>query len=335
MTKSVLGHVDITKFLFAVGIVAIHSGCFAGNDLFSWTIMHGVLRLAVPFFFCAAGYFFYKSLKKSNNIKVTTQKYIKRLLIPFVFWLTINLPVVVVGYLNDGNSIIKILLKLMRDLVFYPWGAMWFVSALIVAVLLIVPFYKKHKLKKAVVIGLVLYLVGLVFNTYYFVVHGTPLQGFVDAILQFAGSMRNGVFEGMFFVSIGMYTTELQSERRINRTANMIVLFISYILLLVEVILVKDLLHADDSSLFVAFIAVIPCLFLFLSELPTLKIDTKPFRNYSTGVYFSHRFFLAIIMFLLKPYNSVIGFALTFSIAMVVLTILYKIDNEKINYVIR
>ena len=332
--KKQLAFVDIAKFLFAIGVVAIHAGCFAGEDTISWVVMHGLLKLAVPFFFCAAGYFFYKSLKKSNDTKATTKKYIKRLLIPFVFWLTINLPVVVVGYLNDGNSFFEILLKLLRDLIFYPWGAMWFVSALIVAVLLIVPFYKKHKLKNAVIIGLALYLVGLVFNTYYFVVHATPLQGLVDSVLQFAGSMRNGVFEGMFFVSIGMYIAELQSERKVNRTANVLVLLISYVLLLVEVVLVKDLPHADDDSLFIAFVAVIPCLFLFLSELPALSMNTKPFRNYSTGIYFSHRFFLAIVMFLLKPYNATIGFASTLSVAMIVLTVLYKIDNKKINCVI-
>lgn len=214
-------------------------------------------------------------------------------------------------------------------------GAMWFVSALIVAILIIVPFYKKRRLKQAVIIGLLLYIVGLVFNTYYFVVNGTPLQALVDSILQFAHSMRNGIFEGMFFVSVGMYAAELQAERKINRSMNFIALIVGYILLLVEIVLVKDLLHADDDSLFLAFVMVMPSLLLFLSDLPSLKMNTTSLRNYSTGIYFSHRFFLAIVMFFLKPWNSAIGFVVTLSIVIVVLTILYKIDNKKINSVIK
>lgn len=122
MTNRQLSYIDIAKFLFAVFVVAIHSGLFSGKDMPSWMIMHGLFKLAVPFFFCAAGYFFYKSIKKSGDIKNTAKKYVKRLLIPFIFWLTLNLPVVIVGYLNDGNGVFEIILKLIRDLIFYPWG---------------------------------------------------------------------------------------------------------------------------------------------------------------------------------------------------------------------
>ena len=291
--RKALGFVDIAKFLFAIGIVAIHSGCFSGHDMGSWLTMHGILRLAVPFFFCASGFFFYRSLRKSDDIKSTTITFIKRLIIPFVFWLVANLPMVIYNYVKDGDSISTILLKLGRGLVFYPWGAMWFVLALIVAVLLIVPFYKRGKLSYAVLIGLGLYVIGLLFNTYYFVVHGTPLQGAIDGILKVVNSMRNGVFEGMFFVSIGMFISQLRMERRIKYNVNFVMLLVSYAMLFLEIVLTKDLPHADDHSLFIMFIVVIPCLFLFLSGLPSLRRSTVMLRNYSTGIYFSHRFVLA------------------------------------------
>ena len=136
--KNALGFVDIAKFLFAIGIVVIHSGCFSGNDMGSWLMMHGVLRLAVPFFFCASGFFFYRSLKKSNDVKSTTRNFIKRLMVPFIFWLVANLPMVIFNYIKEGDNVSTILLKLGRGLVCYPWGAMWFVLALIVCLILII-----------------------------------------------------------------------------------------------------------------------------------------------------------------------------------------------------
>lgn len=129
--KKNLSSVDIAKLLFAIGVVMIHTGCISGTDLGSWLVMHGVLRLAVPFFFCAAGFFFCKSLEKSNNIKSTTRNYIKRLLVPFCFWLLVNLPFVIHQLASNGDSFLKIVARIARNLVFYPWGAMWFVSALI------------------------------------------------------------------------------------------------------------------------------------------------------------------------------------------------------------
>jgi len=199
---------------------------------------------------------------------------------------------------------------------------------------LIVPFYKNKKLKQAVIVGFVLYLVGLLFNTYYFAIIDTPLRTIVDGILSVAGSMRNGLFEGLFFVSVGMYVSKLQAERRIKNGLNFIVLVLSYIALLIEIILVRNLPHVDDHSLFVMFAIVIPSLLVFLSGLPSLKMNTTVLRNYSTGIYFSHRFFLAIVV-LAGLNNSLAIFFVTLFFNVVVLFILYRIDNRSINYLIK
>ncbi len=332
--KKTLVFVDFAKFLFAIGVVGIHSGCLSGVGIKSWLVMHGILRLAVPFFFCAAGYFFYRSLKKSADIKNVTKNYIKRLLIPFAFWLLANLPLYVYQLVSDGRSMLEVFRKIIQGIVFYQWGAMWFVSALIVAIVLVVQFYKNKKLKQAVIVGFVLYLVGLLFNTYYFAIIDTPLRTIVDGILSVAGSMRNGLFEGLFFVSVGMYASKLQAERRIKNGLNFIVLVLSYIALLIEIILVRNLPHADDHSLFAMFAIVIPSLFVFLSGLPNLKMKTIVLRNYSTGIYFSHRFFLAIVV-LAGLNNSSAIFFVTLFFDVVVLFILYRIDNRSINYLIK
>ena len=173
------------------------------------------------------------------------------------------------------------------------------------------------------------------FNTYYFVVDGTSLQGMVDSVLKVVSSMRNGVFEGIFFVSMGMFISQLQMKRRIKFGANLVVLLIGYAVLILEIIMTKDLPHVDDHSLFAMFIVVIPSLLLFLSGLPNLKRNTVMLRNYSTGIYFSHRFVLALVLFFVDKQKTAQVFIATIIIVFLSLSILYRINNDKINKVIK
>ena len=336
--KKQKGYIDVLKLFFAVGVVAIHTLCFAGTDTPSWLFMHAVLRLAVPFFFCVSGYFFYKSLKKEKNPISTRNKYLKRLLPPYLFWLAVNLPLVIIQYAMRGDGLKEIILKVGRGFLFYPWGALWYVLALIVAILIIVPFYQRKKLKTITIIGLVLYLIGLVFNTYYFLVDGTALQKGVDTILLITASMRNGIFEGLFFVATGMYVAKFEETKKITRRACLISFLISYVILIIEILLTKNLAHTDDHSLFISFVFVIPRLVMLLSKYNT-SFKSTTFRNYSTGIYFSHRFILALLSILvfgvtertdIAPYV----FLTTLTIDVIMLAILYKINNEKINHLI-
>lgn len=332
--KKSLAVIDILKLFFAIGVLAIHAKVFDSNDTFTWTLLHAVFRLAVPFFFVASGYFFYLSYKKNSNLKETTKKYIKRLMIPLIFWLTLNLPVVIYNYLQTGDSVSKIIKKLMRDLIFYPWGAMWYVLALIIAIIIISPFFKKNKLKLIVLIGFFLYLFALVCNTYYFIIAGTQLQKVIDSMLLIIKSARNGLFEGVYFVSVGMYIAKLSESKLISNTKNNIVFIISYMLLIVEILLTKNLQHRDDHSLFITYAILIPSIFIFLTQF-NLNIDSKRIRSFSTGIYFSHRFVLGIITIMIKPYNSILAFLLSLTIIVLVLGILYKVNNRYINYVIK
>ena len=119
--KKNLPLIDISKFIFAIGILGIHTLLFESDKTSIWLILHCVLRLGVPFFFCASGFFFYRSLKKNNNNKEVVIKYLKRLLIPFIFWLILNLPVVIHGYRLAGLSAVLIIHKIIQGIIFYPW----------------------------------------------------------------------------------------------------------------------------------------------------------------------------------------------------------------------
>lgn len=84
MVKSI----DLLKYLFCLCVVAIHCGTLANIDSdVGYFVTQGVFRLAVPFFFVASGYFLgSKIIRNPENMDFMYKKYIKRLLIPLVFF---------------------------------------------------------------------------------------------------------------------------------------------------------------------------------------------------------------------------------------------------------
>ncbi|MBQ8131740.1 MAG: acyltransferase [Bacilli bacterium] len=318
--------VDIFKLLFAVGIVAIHCNLFLGTDAVSWYILHGVLRIGVPFFFCVSGFFLCKSLDRTKdadkNKKVLT--YLKRILIPFVVWILLDFYYFYrtrcVGLV--GFVLIKYIVK---NLIFYPWGAMWYLLALMVSVLILYPFYKKNKLRVIVGLGGILYLVGLLGNNYYFLIEGTKLQYGMEWYINHFLCTRNGIFEGLYFVGIGMLISRVEFKPKLW------MLICSYGLFVVEIFLIKGRSYLDDHSLFISFLFFIPILVLYLTKFDEYY-DTSKIRNYSSGIYFMHRFVLGYSTLILSHYSIVLSneimFLITISITTILLTIGYKSNNR-------
>ena len=246
---------------------------------------------------------------------------------------TFFLPLFIMKYVAKGDNFKIIILKIIRGLIFYPWGSMWYIHALILAVLLIIPFYKKKKLTYAIPLGIVLYMLGLLLNTYYFVISSTSFNVAATKILSIVSSPRNGFTEGFIFVALGMFLAKKTIDKTYNKKNNL-VLPLLYLLFIVEIVLTKNLAHKDDHSLFIMLLPLIPSFFYFLTQFK-INTNTKILRNYSSGIYFSQRFVIDIISLLLIPYNAISAFIITITIILIVLSILYKLNNKYINYVIK
>lgn len=192
--------IDILKFIFAIFVVGIHTHIMSNpENTYQWYILHIFFRMAVPFFFISSGFLFGKKyIKNKENLKEISKMQIKRLLIPFIFWMLVSLPYVIIT--TTGNNIFEIILKILKDVIFYPWDALWFILALIVAIGLEYFFLKKKKIKLALSIGIILYCICLLGNSYYFLLEGTPLQNIMDGYIQIFETTRNGLFEAFQFL---------------------------------------------------------------------------------------------------------------------------------------
>ena len=278
--------VDILKLFFAFCIVGIHTKIFRRDNNFDYFIMHGIFRLAVPFFFTCSGFFLARKLENSKEISENKQiikEYIKRLIIPFAFWLIIGLPQQLQTIDTNGGIV-----ELLKKIVFYPWGALWYISALIIGILLVIPFYRKKKIKYAVIMGMILYIFALICNNYYFLIKNTFMQNLVDGYIEHCISARNGIFVGFLFVSIGFYLAE-KIKKLDNKKCNLF-LILAYIIFTFEIFFIKGRASIDDAGLYLSFIFLIPLIFIVAAncKISFQKLDTKLLRNYSTGIYFMH-----------------------------------------------
>lgn len=334
--------IDILKIFFSICVVAIHTGIFSDRtSLTQYFIFQSVFRLAVPFFFVCSGYFIGLKLfnKKDKSDKtIVIKKQISRLKYPLFFWLIIGIPIQI--YFLKDNSSIYIILKLVQKSLFYPWNAFWYVLALIVALVIILQFYKKNKLELCFKIACFLYCFSLICNNYYFAIENTFIKFFVDKYMYIFISARNGLFVGLFFVTAGVLLAKKSLSCQFQKKKNIIILIVVYLLFLLEIFFIKDKKYLDDSSLFIMILPVIVEI-IICSNFVKLKFDTKKLRNYSTGLYFTHSTIRDIIKILFLTLcgreitSSITLFSLTLFISFLLVTVLFKINNEKIDKIIK
>lgn len=324
--------IDYLKLFFAICIVIIHTDLLASEKLSLWMILHGICRLAVPFFFIASGFFYGRKLIKSEDIKSDLIKYCKRLFIPFCFWLVLDYYLFYSFVNGSGN----LLLKTIQYLIFYPWGAMWYVLALLVAIPIVTFFYKKNKLKLLWISSIFLYLFALLCNNYYFIIDNTSLKFIIDKYMEIAVSGRNGLFFALYFVTTGFILAK--EKDKIKYKINNFLLPLFYIIFLIEIFIIKGHAYLDDHSLYLSFLFLIPSILIFALQFVSNK-DTTLIRNYSTGIYFSHRFIIMCVTNLLILFNISVSniylFFIVIIIDIILLGILYKINNKWINKVIK
>ena len=128
------------------------------------------------------------------------------------------------NYLYSGKSLLSTLRILIRTILFYPYGALWFVQACIIGVLLLYPFLKKDKLKLAITIGVFLYGFALVCNNYSFLIENTPLEKIITAYLDNFISARNGLFTGFVSIALGILCSQIYEKFSLKKKSSLLMM---------------------------------------------------------------------------------------------------------------
>lgn len=222
MTKT-YNSIDIAKFFFCICIICLHTQIFSFlPSLPLFLLTKAVFRLAVPFFFVCSGFFLGCKLFRESTDAYwgTVKKYCLRLATPLLIFGVINCIIAYVSNDAEDTAPLKNVADIIRHIIFYPYGALWFLQASLIGALLLYPLLKKNMLGFGLCLGFLLYIPALICNNYYFVTVGSDVQDAVNLYVKYFISARNGLFVGFFMITLGVWTSKifLKYQDRIKST---------------------------------------------------------------------------------------------------------------------
>lgn len=304
--------IDLAKFVCSILVVSIHIPPFGTSDeliiirYLNYGIQCYLARLAVPFFFVSSGFFLYKRLTLKAFCIETVKKYILRMLRLYMIWSLIYFPLSFIAFFHNEKGICCAILEYIRNCVFLgSYKHLWYLNASVVAVAIISFFLcRKKSPKKIFLISFVFYMIGLFAQSWFgFIKPLSILAPTVWGILKILQSImvttRNGLFEGFFFMSMGMFF----AYYRIALSRRMVVIgfVISMVFLLLEVILLEyfDFIREHDMYFFLA-----PVTFFFFALACQVEVGDsdiyRTMRRLSSLIFFIHLEINEIVVELLK-----------------------------------
>ena len=309
-------YVDIFKFIFSICIVLLHNNIFSMHSFFDPVVVL-LINLAVPYFFVASGYFLAEKVKFASTLeerKSICFTYIKRLAIKLLIFEPISIVLWLAKRYLDGLSVPSILLLTLQDILVYPKGALWYIQALIVAVLLLMPFILCRKTHHAIIPALVLFVLSVLGNRYYFLIENTPMGQLYLQYEQIFLTTRNGLFVGLPFVLSGYLISLLEPLLTKSHRKTTGVLVISTLFFFgtccAEYTLIRPY-TGRENALYFSYIALVPVFFTLSAHFTQFSYNTKLLRNLSTSIYLIH-----------GPITSTVG---------VILPIILHMDSPWIN----
>lgn len=155
-------NIDVARFVVSFLVIAIHISPFINiNQDINFFFTRVLGRIAVPLFFMITGYFVIDGcLKDKSKLKKYTIKILKIYLFCIILYLPINI------YMGKFNniSIFSIVKDILINGTLYH---LWYFPALILGIWITYYFIKKLGNRKTFIIVIVLYIIGLLGDSYY------------------------------------------------------------------------------------------------------------------------------------------------------------------------
>lgn len=284
--------VDIMKLFCAILVISSHTNPLLGvNKYLNYGLVQYVARLGVPFFFIASGYFCFRKTTYQNFNPRIPFEYAKKIFRLYIVWTGIYFPQICYNIYIDEKGIKSGIINNMRNLIFVGHHHLWYLLSTVVAVLIITFVLRKGlPIEKIVAYGAVLYIVGLLGQSYFEILR--PLENTIlwEALKLYANvfeTTRNGFFEGILFVGTGALLAYKRIE--IRKGTAILGLLVSMIALLLEAFFVKYFELARQLDLYIMLAPAAFFMFYVVSHVEMrMTIFSKEARTYSSLLYFTH-----------------------------------------------
>lgn len=301
--------IDLLKFICAFLVVGIHTRPFqASSNLLDKLFYYDISNYAVPFFYACTGYFLVVNHPKETlQIKMRFIKILK----VYLVWSAIYLPLTVCGYFAEGRSALRYLIVCLRNYVlvgenFYSW-TLWYLNGLIFALFLINVLLKKFSIKQIAVIGVFVYLIGIVLTILNSHLERLPLflERPVDLYFSLFVTTRNGLFQSLVFIVFGMLIAEIDQANELKLSVKNG--FFTGIIYIIKVGF--SLIGGGGGEYFSKVLDLPTFWFLFELVIYACKMANfsgsfyKQLRGMSETIYFVHMYLVAFCSLILYKSN--------------------------------
>ena len=334
--------IDLFKFFCALLVVVIHVPPFESiNKLLYFGSSFCIARLAVPFFFTATGYLLFKKIDIADIDYSKIYRQIRKLIKFYVIWSLIYLPLVFIEKVQAPvtlEAVFEVFKLWLKNFIFSgDYEHLWYLHATIIALLMICLGFKlKLKPITMTIIGVGLYILGTLNDSYAALTVPWREAGFTGALYDFYGNWfvtpRNGVFDGFLFVCIGMMIAFKPEKMSFKKSS--IGFVISVLALVAEFLVISKFRLNWDYNMFF----MLPlCAWFMLSTAISLKLpESKTFKEMrimSNLIYFTHIwvFKLLILLGVVEGYinNSLISFLLVLILTLLLSMVIRKLSENQ------
>ena len=310
--------IDIFKFICALLVVCIHINIFPNSEIqilkgLNFTIKQIVSRIAVPFYFTASGFLFFRKVDVNNLDFKLLSKYLVKNLKLYALWTIL--------FFLGGNY------------------QLWYMKGLVVATGIIFILLKIGVKPKIIFcISIMLYIVGLLGDSYYgFLSNFNFLSKLFFYYNKYFSTTRNGVFMGLPFVAVGLLFAKCNIK--LKKPVAILGVIVSFGLLFSEAILLKLNDIPKDYNMYVF---LYPLNFFIFYSVTHIRIKDNPMygllRNAGILIYCSHIFWCQIVNMGYNIFSRIFSFQLpdlifqpVIFIVTLTLTVLFAVFTEKIS----
>ena len=303
-TFNSLDSIDLTKFVLSIAIVSIHSGLGGGwqdSPIYPWA------RIAVPFFFITTAFLFFRKyvIADEEHQKLRINKFIKRNIQLYAFWLIALLIPTLVLREYFKQSVLLGLITIVRDFLFgSTFIASWYIMASIIAVCLISICMKKVPNYVILIAASICYIIACLSSNYgHLIMRLDSLASALSVVFKLFGKPYNNFIVALLWITIGKvvaeHETEIYSQYKTcrGRLLVLIALIIGCIMLFAEQELIRiyDFALANDCYIMLS----VPTTALFIVVINTdlhLK-HAAALRAASTITYCLHGTFIKSVSF--------------------------------------
>lgn len=300
--------IDIFRLICAIMVVAIHTAPFVDqNDFIGYVATEVLPRIAVPFFYITAGYFFITKLEKGEDCFVGTLLKVFKL---YLFWSAVyfirNVAVFLFGGAFSLQAVKNFIVGTVLDFVFFGSEYhLWYFIGLMLAIVLVWAAYKVKLQKLLVAITLFLFVLGLLGESYYALGNKLPIVKNVVNISVFTEIRRILCLGVPFFVAgyfVRKATNNVSGKTAVIVTCGLVVAF------LLEIVAVNKLELQRGIVLTICLYPLTVFTFITLLKYPMPKLQTISVKSRSLAnyTYYVHPLFIWAISCLL----DVLGIAM-------------------------